>query len=206
MICFYTKMKSIIRAFLICVIAQLLLVNSISALELKTRNEYLFDTRGDDGDIYLNHLSLHKKIDALDIDMHGFCEAQWNFETEEWEKVLLGLGAKKYLWKYLFIGQSVQFVSGAILDHMTFDVSNKSAETTTKIGVKIPLVKNLSLKAWEEYSFNLEEFESGYAESIAEIKYSPEDASYSIDIGWRHTDRIHNFDTDYATASFTLRF
>jgi len=202
----YLKMRHILKILLILGLIQLSLINPAYSYEIKERNEYLLDARGDDGDIYLNRLSLHKKLDFLDLDLSGFGEAQWNFKQDDWEKLLIGLEASTYLWKYLYISQGIQFISGQILDHMTFNPNNKSIDTTTKIGINIPFLKDFSFKLWEEYSFNLEELENEYAESLAEVTYSPNNSSYSIGIGWRHTDRIHNFDSDYVTSSFTLRF
>jgi hypothetical protein len=198
-------MKLILKVLLLT--AQITLTNNLIAFstEIKDRNEYLFDTRGDDGDIYLNRLSLHKKLDPPDIETSLFAETQWNIETSEWEKLLFGLEARKLLWKYLCLSQSIQLVSGEILDYVNFEVSSNSIDTTTKIGLHLPLIKNFSFLACEEYSFNLEEGRDEYCESIAEISYNHKDY-LSIGIGWRHTDRIHNFDTDYVSSSLMLRF
>lgn len=186
--------------------SQLILVAPAFSLDIRDRNEYLFDTRGDDGDICLNRLSLHKKIDKHDIEMSVFGEAQWSLEIDEWEKLLLGMEAGKYLWQYLYIGQSIQIISGELLDYMTFDTDSTSIDITTKIALHLPLFsKNFSFYIAEEYSLNLEEGRNEYCETISEIIYSPKEL-YSIGIGWRHTDRVHTLDTDYVSLSFTVDF
>jgi hypothetical protein len=58
---------------------------------------------------------------------------------------------------------------------------------------------------FEEYATNLEEGRGEYCETGVELNYDLNKAC-SLGFGWRHTDRIHNFDTDYATTSLTLIF
>lgn len=181
-------------------------VNRVFAFEVEDKNEYLVDVRGDDGDLYLNRLSVNKRLETVDLEMFLFGEAQWNFDTNEWEKTMLGLGGGKYFWKYLYIGQTIQLTSGEILDHMVFKTDSKSFDTTTKIGVRVPFLKNFSFNVFEEYSVNLEETRDEYCESLAEIVFRPSEAPFAVGIGWRHTDRIHNFDSDYATSFFKLLF
>ena len=165
----------------------------------------MLDTRGDDGDIARNLISLTKKIESPELELSLFLESQWNLDTDDWEKLLFGGEIGKTLWEYLYVAQSVQFVSGQMLDYVGFEVDNKSFDTTTKIGVYIPFFESFAFKAFEEYSFNLEELEGEYNEIGAEIVYKAKEP-FSIFLGWRHTDRIHNFDTDYATLGFSLHF
>lgn len=202
---YFSKVKIAACILLILFSTHSLLINPAYAWEIKDRNEYLLDTRGDDGSIYLNRLSAHQKLDSFDIEISGFAEAQWNFEIDDWEKLMLGFGASKYLWKYLYLSQSIQFISGEILDYMNFSVNSNSFDATTKIGLNMPFLKNFALDISEEFSFNLEKGRDEYCESVAEVLYSPKDF-LSIGIGWRHTDRIHNLDTDYVGSSITLRF
>ena len=204
MVCF-VKMKIAIKLLQIFLAIQIISASPACALDITDRNEYLYDVREDDGNIYRNRLSIHKKLDAHDIDISGFGEAQWNFKLNDWEKLMLGAEVEKKLFKYLYIGQSFQFISGQILDYMTFDVDSRSIDTTTKIIFKYPLLEYLDLKLFEEYSINLEEGRDEYNEIGAEIIYNLKD-SCSLGVGWRHTDRIHNLDTDYVTSSVKLRF
>jgi len=200
-------MKRISKLFIILISCQFIFIQCIYAsdAEMKNRIDYLVDARGDDGDLCLNRFSLHKKLDSPDMEISGFLEAQWNLETDEWEKLLFGIEAGAWPWKYLYIGQSLQSISGEMLDYMAFDANGDSIDTTTKISLEIPLVKEFSLRVFEEYSVNIEKGRDEYCEAGTEVSYSPKD-SYSIAIGWRHTDRIHNFDTDYMSSSLTLRF
>ena len=88
---------------------------------------------------------------------------------------------------------------------MTFDPGNMSMEATTKLGFIFPLSKKLSFRIWNEYSYNLEKGSAGLNELLIEIPYQINN-NLDFRIGWRHTDRIHAFDSDYATTSFTLHF
>lgn len=199
-------MKNILKVptFLIC-IHYVLYLNPAYAVEIKDKNEYLMDARGDDGDIYLNRLSVNKKFDPANMEIFAFGETQWNFDTDKLEKLLLGIGAGMTLYRYLRISQSVQLISGEMLDYLSFSVNTNSIDTTTTIGLYVPFAKYFYFNIAEEYSFNLEECRDEYCETIAEICYRPKDMC-SFGIGWRHTDRIHEFDTDYVSSSLTLHF
>lgn len=199
------KMKIVFLTVLFIIFA-----NPASGIEIKDRNEYLWDVRGDDGDIYLNRLSLDKKLESYDIETSLFAEAQWNIKTSEWEKIIAGAEIGKNLCKYVYAGQTLQGITGELLDYMDFNPGNESAETTTKIYFNFPVLENtldqrLALRLFEEYSFNLEELEAGLNEIGADLTYDLLKNS-SIGIGWRHTDRIHNFDTDYVSSFFILSF
>lgn len=173
------------------------------AFDLKEKNEYLIDVRGDDGDIYLNRFSVYKKIEPVGLEISAFGETQWNFDINDWEKVLLGAETGRFFFGHLYLGQSAQFISGQIMDHMSFESDSHSFDSTTKIGLRFPFLKYFSLNISEEYSFSLEEGE--YAEILADLNYAAQDL-YCVGIGWRHTDRIHSFDSDYLSFSFTLNF
>lgn len=201
----YDKLLSKMKILFILIFIQLIFINPIFALELNTRDEYLLDVRDDDGDIYRSHIAIDKKIESPELEISAFVDAQWNLETDKWEKVMLGAGVSKSLWQYLYIGQTLQLISGEMLDYMSFEVDNKSFDTTTKIGVRVPFWDYFSLNASEEYSINLEELRDEYCESVAEVTYTPK-KWITISLGWRHTDRIHNFDTDYATIGILFHF
>ena len=198
-------MKITLKILLILISIHLTFINSVFALELNTRDEYLLDIRDDDGDIYRSYITLNKKIESPDVEISAFLDSQWNLETDKWEKVLLGVEVRKSLWQYLYVGQTLQLISGEMLDYMSFKVDNKSFDTTAKIGLKIPFLKYFSFNAFEEYSINLEHGRDEYNEVGIEVVYTPRKL-FSISLGWRHTDRIHNFDTDYASTALSFHF
>lgn len=191
------------------ILIQLILLNPVCAIEIKDRNEFLLDVRRDDN-IYLNRLSACEKSDPLDMELTAFVETQWNFGENDWDKITAGGEIGKYLWKYLYAGQSVQLINGLMLDYMTFNPSNTSFETVTKFDFKLPVLKNifkenLSLRLWEEYSYNLEEGAAGLNEVGIETVYDLT-KNASVTLGWRHSDRIHNFDSDYVSSSLAFLF
>lgn len=196
------------NVFLKILLISALLIFSISpayCIDVKDRNEYLWDTRHNDGDIYLNRVSIYKNLKPFDVQISGFGETQWNFDKGNWEKISAGVQLEKYFLKYIYFEESVQFIAGQILDYMSFSSGNQSLEATTKVGFLFPLSKKISLKIWNEYSYNLEKGEAGLNELIVETHYKPNKV-LEIAVGWRHTDRIHNFDTDYVTSSIALNF
>ena len=204
MVCF-VKMKTFIKLVQIFLTIQIIFVSPVCAIDITDRNEYLYDVREDDGNIYRNRLSIQKTLDTYDIGISGFGEIQWNFKLNDWEKLMLGAEIEKKIFKYFYVGQSLQFISGQMLDYMVFDADSRSIDTTTKIIFKYPLLEYLDLKLFEEYSINLEEGRDECNEVGAEIIYNLKD-SCSLGVGWRHIDRIHTLDTDYVTSSIKLRF
>ena len=104
-------------SWIILLSIQLIFLNPACALDIKYRNEFLKDVRSDDGNIYLNRISLYKNIAPLNVEISGFGEAQWNIKTQAWEKITAGFEAKKHLFEYFYFGESLQFISGKILDY-----------------------------------------------------------------------------------------
>ena len=189
---------------------QLIFLDPACALDIKDRNEFLKDVRSDDGNIYLNRISLYKNIGFLNVEVSGFGEAQWNIKTKASEKITAGFEAKKCVFEYFYFGESLQFISGKILDYMVFSPGKQSVETTLKLELAFPVLgktlnKKLSLRSFEEYSYNLEKGSAGLNEIGIEFNYDLK-KEVSLGFGWRHTDRIHDFDTDYCSSSFTLKF
>jgi len=200
----FRNMKILFKILLSAVILFSSAIPAFS-MELNTRDEYLFDVRKDDGDIYRSRISLDKKITAPEVEISAFVESQWNLDTDEWEKVLLGIEAGKTFWEYLYMGQSLQLISGQMLDYMAFDADSKSFDTTTKIKLTLPITECFSFCAFEEYSINVAKGRDEINEIGSEIIYDP-GKLFSVSVGWRHTDRIHNFDTDYASMSLSFHF
>lgn len=201
-------MKKILGLFILLLFINSLFITFITPAYCwvaKDRNEYLFDARGDDGDLLLNRLSIHDQIKRHELEVSFFAEAQWNIETSEWEKIISGGEIGKYLRKWLYIGQSIQFISGEMLDYMGFDVDANSIDSTTTFALDISLAKDLSIYMFQQYTTNLEKGVGEYSETGIELNYDIKD-SCSVGFGWRHTDRIHNLDTDYVSSSVTLNF
>lgn len=203
-------MKIILKLFLAVLSSHIILIPSAYPIQIENKTEFRLDARGDDGDIEVSKLSAVRHISSLNLAASGFCEGQWNFDISDWEKATAGIDLKTNFLKYLRYSQSIQLISGKILDYMAFEAHNQSIETVSAIQLVVPIFKNLfnkriNIQFDEEYSFNLEESQAGLNEVGIKINYSFS-TNKTLGIGWWHTDRIHNFDTDYASTSFTLKF
>lgn len=209
MLYFLINMANLIKILFMS--AQLIFIaNHAMGINLADRNEFLKDTRCDDGDIYLNRISAYKNYENSGVNLGCFGEIQRNTKKSLWEKITIGLEAEKRLFKYLNAGQSIQYISGEIMDFMTFSPGNQSIETTLKLNSIIPLSeslfkKRLALRIWDEYSYNLEKGSAGLNETGIEFNCAFKENA-RLGFGWRHSDRIHNFDTDYCSASIYLEF
>ena len=184
---------------------QLIFLNPAYSADIKDKNSFLLDIRNKDNSIYLNRFSASKNIARYNIKTSLFGELQWHFGTSRWEKITSGIEADRNFLKYIYCAESIHFIYGQLLDYMTFDPGNMSMEAVTKLGFTFPLSKKLSFRIWNEYSYNLEKGAAGLNEVLIEIPYQV-NKNLDIGIGWRHTDRIHAFDSDYATSSLILHF
>jgi len=184
---------------------QLIFLNQVYGADIKDKNSFLLDIRNNDNSIYLNRFSTSKNIAKYDIKASLFGECQWHFGTSRLEKVTSGAEVEKIFLRYIYCAESVQLIYGELLDYMTFEPSDISTETTAKLGFVFPLSKKFSFRVWNEYSYNLEKGAAGLNEVLIEIPYRVT-TNLDLEIGWRHTDRIHAFDSDYATSSITLYF
>ncbi|MFA5389334.1 MAG: hypothetical protein WC312_06250 [Candidatus Omnitrophota bacterium] len=196
-------MKLISR--LIILLTPFILLNAAYCVDIKNNSSYQFDLRGDDGDIITDRFSIYKETENPGPKISGFIEGQWNLDNDNWEKVLAGGQIETNLFKYFYLGQSIHFISGDVLDYLGFDAENSSIETTLKIGVGFPLAWKTRLDFRNEYSYNLEKCEASLNEMILDISY-PLNENTSIAAGGKHTDRINGFDTDYLTLSIALDF
>jgi len=190
---------------IILLLIQLIFLNPAYSADIKDKNSFLLDIRNNDNSIYLNRFSVSKNISEYDIKTSIFSELQWHSGTSRWEKITAGVEAEKPFLKYFYCGESVHFICGQILDYMTFDPGNMSVEATTKLGFAYPLSKKLSFRVCNEYSYNLEKGSAGLNEVLVDIPYQIND-NLCFGIGWRHVDRIHAFDSDYAVTSITSKF
>ncbi len=184
---------------------QLSFLNPAYSVDIKEKNSFLLDIRNRDNSIYLNRFSASKNISRYDIKTSLFGELQWHFGTSRWEKITSGAEVEKLFLKHIYCGESIHFISGQMLDYMTFEPGNMSMEATTKLGFTFPLSKKLLFKIWNEYSYNLEKGAAGLNEVHIEIPYEV-NKNLDFGIGWRHTDRIHAFDSDYAISFLALHF
>ncbi len=194
-----------LSAGIILLSAQLIFLNPAYSIDIKDKNSFLLDIRNDDNSIYLNRLSASTNISRYNIKTSLFEELQWHFGLSKWEKITSGVEAEKLFLRYIYCGESVHFIYGQILDYMTFDPGNMSIEAVTKLGFAIPISKKLLFRIWNEYSYNLEKGSAGLNEVHIEIPYEV-NKNLAFGIGWRHTDRIHAFDSDYAVYFFDLHF
>jgi hypothetical protein len=190
---------------LIVLSIQLIFLNPAYSIDIENKTALLADIRNKNNSIQLDRFSISKDIPEYAIKASLFGEAEWNFGTSKWEKITSGVEIDKQFLKYLYCGESVHFISGQILDYMTFSPGNMSIEAVTKLGFTFPLTKRLLFRAWNEYSYNLEKGAAGLNEVYVEMPYKI-NKNLDIGIGWRHTDRIHAFDSDYAVSYFALHF
>ncbi|MBU1887785.1 MAG: hypothetical protein KKB46_01120, partial [Candidatus Omnitrophica bacterium] len=83
-------MKKFLCLFIFLLFVNSLFISPAYCWDIKDRNEYLLDVRGDDGDIILNRITFHNQLKSPELEMTAFSEAQWNLDTSEWEKITMG--------------------------------------------------------------------------------------------------------------------
>ena len=195
-------------------IAALLIFLSTSGLFAEEEKNWEFrnyqtvrlDNRRSQDDTYLTRAAflLHRDItDDLDLvlEIQPFAEAQYLWDKEKWHRTELGseLGIR-YKWAY--IGESIHYA--------WLKDAGDTPELESRLEVNIPFVLNsqgyqITLALLEEYTYAIEEGEATRNE-IAGIFYIPVFKHLDVSCGWRHIDRIHDYDSDQVEMSAVLKY
>jgi len=160
----------------------------------------------EEDDTYLTRaafLLYHRITDDFDavLEIQPFVETQYLWDKERWHRTELGseLGIR-YKWAY--IGESIHYA--------WLKDAEDTPELESRLEVNIPFVLNsagyqITLALLEEYTYSIEEGEATRNE-VAGIFYIPVFKHLDFSCGWRHIDRIHDYDSDLIEMSAVLKY
>lgn len=179
------------------------IINSNSyALTLENIHTYRYDIRGDDGgDLYYAKLALKGKraIEQIkrDLILGAFVEGRYKFDDNEFEMSKIGGLAGINLVKWLSLTEDIYYIE-----------KKEDFIWRSKLAISIPFelfdIKP-SFQIFEEFRFNMNEGE-GSRNDVGIGIGVPVTDFLLLYAGWRHTDRIHSYDTDYIESKLTLSF
>lgn len=202
---------------LILLTALLVLSSSFSfasELEIKNQHALRYDLRGSD-DLYLTRFWTETKYDLAAFDktlkISPFIETRYHFDLDKWYRTELGTELGIDLFKWLYFGESLQYVfqDRKILERESRLPQNKNfPELETRLVATFPFkIKTLNPKLYilEEHTFNLKEGEGTRNEIGAGFNLQI-NKHIEILLGWRHVDRIHDYDSDQLETALTFKF
>jgi len=166
-----------------------------------------FDTQNEEDSNYLTRIAVpfsRRVSDELDLklEFQPFFEMRYYWDSEKFLRKEIGLEAGFHLTKYGYVGESLHY---AWLDN-----EENTFEFETRLEMNIPLILNakgyeVTLKLVEEYTFSNQE-RKGTRNEIAANLIFPIVEHLELLCGWRHIDRIHDYDSDQVelTAIFVF--
>jgi len=198
------------------IIALLLIFLSTSAILAEEEKNWEFrnyqtirlDAEADEqDDTYLTRtafLLYHEITDDFDavLEIQPFVETRYLWDKEKWDRTELGAELGVRFIKWVYIGESIHY---AWLKDF-----EDTPELESRLEIGIPFVLNsegyqITLALLEEYTYSIEEGKATRNE-IAGIFYIPVFEHLDVSCGWRHIDRIHDYDSDQVEISAVLKY
>ncbi|MCK4248350.1 MAG: hypothetical protein KAX15_01065 [Candidatus Omnitrophica bacterium] len=168
---------------------------------------------GKDDNSCVSRYSIHrypvKITENQNLLLSPFWEGDWNFDSEDWYRREIGLEAGLQLTKFLYIGQSFNYIWRDREKFVWPNENEEFSEIENRIELKTRFydwrVCKAQIYLFNEYLYNIDEGQAYMNVSRVGIMLKINDR-VSIPIGWRHADRIHKFDSDHREISVIIDF
>ena len=188
----------------IFILVFILLLSKYSfASELKVSQNFRYDTRGDE-DYYITRVQLDSEYPLekfnRKLKFSPFIEARYHLDWDKVYRAEVGIEAGVDIFDWFYFGESLQFAS--------LDPGKDRAEAETILVFSYPLkidILKSKLYAFEEHTFNLSAGQGTRNEVGGGISVKINDYIEAL-LGWRHVDRIHDFDSDQVETQITVTF
>lgn len=137
------------------------------------------------------------------IRLSLFTETRYNYEPAQWSRVEVGCEAGYRLCTWLYAGESIQY---ALLE-----CEPDTLEAETRLLGLLPIGKSffgcnrLNLYCFEEWTFGFRRGQATRNEVGVGCSASLTEHA-TVALGWRHVDRIHDFDSDQIECSIRYVF
>ena len=200
----------------ICIIVNVPFVKADDSAERKVKfrsEQSLRLEDGKDDNSCVSRYSIHrypvKITENQNLLLSPFWEGDWNFDSKDWYRREIGLEAGLQLTKFLYIGQSFNYIWRDREKFVWPDENEEFSETENRIELRTSFydwrVCKAQLYLFNEYAYNIDEGEVYMNVASAGIIVKIND-KVRIPIGWRHTDRVHKYDSDYREISVIIDF
>ncbi len=198
-------MKKYSCAIFLSILALISIPLSGFCAEVQNQNELRLDISDDDDNIYLNRTSINYSFGLpfkeKKILSSIFFEPRWDFHIDQWYRIELGIEFGMSVFKWLYLGESLQYAWLRPGDN----VSEAETRLTFDWPLNFGFLSNekTKLQAFEEHTFNMEEG-AGTRNEVGLMLLHNLTKHSKVSLGWRHVDRIHDYDSDQITASIIL--
>lgn len=175
--------------------------------EIRNYQTARINTRDEDDSAYLTRIAAFwrhvfwEEFDA-EFEFQPFAETRYLWDEEEWQRTEAGAELGFRLAKCAYVGESIHYA--------WLEGEKDTPELETRLAIDIPIVLNskgykITATLLDEYTYSVEEGEATRNE-IAALFYIPVFKYLELSCGWRHIDRIHDFDSDQVELSAILKF
>ncbi|PIU41454.1 MAG: hypothetical protein COS99_05365 [Candidatus Omnitrophica bacterium CG07_land_8_20_14_0_80_42_15] len=188
--------------------------------EIRNYQTVRLDDRREIDSTYLTRIeaSFYYKIPSdLDIkfELKPFGEAQYKWDQGAWSRNEAGVETGFHVTEYAYIGESFQYAwldeykKGTRFRNEDF-LRNDTAELESRLEAHIPFVLNskgykITVVLIEEYTYSCEE-ERATLNEIGGRFVIPVFKYLDVALGWRHIDRIHEYDSDQLELTSIIKF
>ena len=168
---------------------------------------------GKDDNSYVSRYSIYrypvKIMENQELLLSPYWEGDWNFDSKDWYRREFGLEAGFKLTEFFYIGQSLNYIWRDREKFAWPDQNEEFGEIESRIEFKTRFynwrICKIRLYLFDEYAYNINAGEA-YLNVIKPGMMLKVNDKAHISIGWRHTDRIHKYDSDYREISVIIDF
>jgi len=175
--------------------------------ELKNYQTARINTRDEEDSAYVTRLAIahgYNLMEEYDIKLEyqAFGETRYLWDQEEWQRSELGMEfGFRFLKDWVYLGESVHY---AWLKN-TGDTFELETRLEVDIPIKLTEEYTITLALLEEYTYATKESKATRNE-IAGLFYIPVYKWLELQAGWRHIDRIHDYDSDQVELTAVLKY
>ena len=175
--------------------------------ELKNYQAVRIDRKREKDHTYLNRLGFpiyYRFSGDLDVklEVQPFAETQYKWDAGEWSRTEAGIEVGFRLTQWAYAGESIHYA--------WLEENENTPELETRLEMNIPFVLNstgykLTLALIEEYTYATRGHKASRNEIAANI-IIPVCSYLELVCGWRHIDRIHDYDSDQVEVGGLIKF
>jgi hypothetical protein len=188
----------------------------IEDMRFENRHTFRIATRSDDDDydLYLTRAQGFVDYNFPQIDrtltFSAFFEYQSNFDTNTWWRKELGLEVgTSFFEDCLYVGASFQHVWQKE-ENYPIELLDETTEWESRVVITPPIKwwlfkDRLKLRIFDEYTYDFTRGQFTFNDVGIVLDWKVFDW-LRLPVGWRHTDRIHDFDCDALEFSVLFTF
>lgn len=182
-------------------------------VNFENQHSLRINVRGDDDDYHLYLTRVQACLDynlAYPVRIAPFLEYQHNLKDNAWWRRELGAEIGAFFFNdCLYLGASFQHVWQQE-ENYTVESLEETSEWESRLVITPPLQwgifgDKVKLRIFDEYTYDFTRGQATVNEVGAVVEWQLREG-LRLPIGWRHVDRVHDFDNDMLELSVLLSF